>query len=547
LDIMKLPNMDSSVLLEILAVIKNIKEIRDIAPFINLLRTRIDDLKIQNGIISLFKSAGDERCIKPIIELARKRNTPEEILELYLSALGEFLRYFRIKSKFFKKFLHNTSNRVRQSAVWCLSQYRSPNLYRLMTRHYRSETSLRVRIEIIKALQHYPVYSNAKFLFNVLKNSTEGNEKLLSESSLASLPLKIKSRVFRNKIKNRDSNTRALAIRQISTLNNPRDVPLLLLILKKDKNENVREQAAEVLGLYENKEIDEYLYNCIKHDESIAYSAMLSICQSYHTDKQELFIKMLDQNIEENILMYQTILSYLPNHFKIYKVQPSLIGILLKKLKDENANIRYLTTIALGETGDKSVVQSLINSYEIETVKEIKKTYIDSIIKLIGKDYDYLLDLLKVNPKLLPIIVKLIFELDILVNQKSKAIQSLFLFSVQHGSLKELIDNVINFSFNDSYLVIYLSILFEEKLTEDYAIKLTDYIQQNISGKVDEELSQTSLQLYKNSSHSIRGKLCPILSRSTGITKNIFALYKYENDIQLKSNLKTVLLNLSMR
>lgn len=516
----------------------------DPRPLIELLSVYTEKNVIKTCVDILRKSK-DDRIVPAIISCCTNSNTDQAILPYLLTVCGELSKRFTVPVSLFLSHLRHSDPNVRHACVRSIAQYRKKQLFKKLIKTFATEKSSLVRNEIIRQMKYFPHHYTVSFLFHLLYTSDDSNEQLLSESSLHALPNTCKYPVFKKKLQSDNPHIRAIACKQIAVLQNQSDAALLVSVLKNDPDENVRVQAAEALNFYESRELDHILYECMQRDSAVAYSAVLSICKSFNSDKQDLFIQILHNLHEEDALIEQTVLSYLPNHFKIYKVHPSMIAALQEKIYNTNATIRYLAIRTLGETNDKTVVQPLLSCLEKESVAEVRSACIEAIQKLLGNEYTFLLDMISAAPHTFMIVTEIIYGLDIPSLRRTAVIQHLFRFSIQLQCKDTFINAIMHYQYKESDIYAYLSVIIESQCEESFIITLVDFLAQHTATECDPSSTALLFTLYDCSSVTVRKKLHPLLYRCHDSTTAIFDRYCTENDAALKSGLHAILLSLS--
>ncbi|MBF0431472.1 MAG: HEAT repeat domain-containing protein [Fibrobacteria bacterium] len=531
-------------LASLVTVLGNTRTNREVFPLLDVM-TASKSEEVLTACLEAFRKIKDVRVVSPFIGFAKGRDFPESVLPLLIIVLGELSIHFSISHKFFLNFLGHTNNKVRQAVIWSLAQYNRPKLFKNMIKHYRKENSGVVRTEILKHLSNFPVRYNTEFLFEVLMQTSHGEEKLLAESAMESIPPEEKQQMFREKIKSEDPIHRTLASRYLAKLNDHDDIPLLLELLRKDPEVNVRSQTAELLGGYDDENIYMELFKCLQEDREVAYSATLALCKSTFVDKQDLFIHILRQNKKEDVFIYQTILSYLPRYFKIFKPQFGVHSVLVQKLEDENVNIRFLAAQALGETAEKSSVLPLVKFMQKETIPSLLSACFKAVYKLLNNDKKYLTNLLSQEPGLLLTVTELIAGLELPSQEKSQEFIALLNLSVQKGMFDDFIHSLDSLKNQEPDVKLYIMAILDSNLEDANAVKILKYLVSHNTVGLDSYTSEFVVKLYKSSSAEVCKYLCPLLSRTTGAVKQIAQLYLSEEDKEVKKLLHEVLLTLS--
>ncbi|MFH1760151.1 MAG: HEAT repeat domain-containing protein, partial [bacterium] len=368
LDLFSIVNK-SAVLIEIIKILGETRTPRQVFPLLEMIKTSPEPV-ILAEIINSFRKIKDVRTISPLSELAAKKQLPDAVCFPLLLTLGELAKQFPVNYKIALPYLNHPQDKTRQAAVWCLAQFHRSGLFEKMIKKYETENAPQVRYEILKRISSHPVKKTVSFLFKIINTSQDSRERLLASSSLEALPDQVCLKVLRKELASANPNIRSSACEHIGMKLNPEDIPTLLRVLNKDTDDNVRAAAAEILGLYNNEAVDQALKIAVLTDKAISYNSVLALCRSMDRDKQDIFMEILsDREYGEDIIQ-QTIISHLPQFFKHYKPKSSLISILLNKLNDKNANIRYLSIKALGSSGEKGVVDKLVNLLNTEKVAE---------------------------------------------------------------------------------------------------------------------------------------------------------------------------------
>ncbi len=534
----------SSVIIEIISYCKQFHDVAFIPYLLKYLQKDVQE-DIAIACIYTLKNIKDSQVVLKLSNVLKNKELSIPVIFNILLTLGKLSSLCKVNYKIIKPFLSHEDEKIRQVAVWNLSKYNIPHVFTLLKKRYFKETKLEVRIEIIKALECFNTIKSIQFLLHISIKGKSKEEEFVAESILLLLSENKRQEVFKKKVKSKNLRLRKTACYHLGKLKDKKNVPLFINILKKDKEDTVRCEAAEALSGYNNAQIVKSLLDVLHGDTiSVAYSAVVAICDSPLNNKEEILHKVLSQDNEQMLIVEQTIIAYLPVFFKEYSATQELNDILIKKMHHKDHEIKYLTIQALGAIGDKNNIPALLEILGSDNklnqkvdqfyLNELQQVIIDVIYNLIRDDFRYLFKVVAKGQANLETVITYINRVDASFDNKYSTLVELMKLCKKENKMDEFCRTVTSNKRTGRNADVYIRLLMNHQLDNQTVEEILKHISNTITCRFPKNLSADLILFYQKCLMENKIYIAQLLMHSLGVIPGIFKLYTREKDDTLK-------------
>ena len=150
------------------------------------------------------------------------------------------------------------------------------------------------------------------------------------------------------------------------------EVPALIIVLKEDKDEDVRGSAAYVLGEIGDKRAVEPLIYALKKDKSKSKRVQRSAAAALGKIGDKRAVEPLIDAVNNDEDVRRSAARALGNLDVDDKRVVELVELLIKALRDEDSDAQSAAAYVLGEIGDERAVEPLIYALKKDKSKQVR-------------------------------------------------------------------------------------------------------------------------------------------------------------------------------
>lgn len=210
------------------------------------------NLTVKKEMISALVVLSNQSAAPYLIELLKKTNNSEEVIEFALSSIA-MIKYKKA-GKYILKYLDFPNIQIRETALRALGEIEYKEAVPIIIKKFEEEEQERVRTEMILALAKIKSEKAQKFLISIFTNS---DEKLLNRefaaTGLGYIKNKLSYDILTRYIEKVDSKIKVRIVEALGNLEDKSAINILIECLK-DDDKSIRYYAARALGRLKAKE-----------------------------------------------------------------------------------------------------------------------------------------------------------------------------------------------------------------------------------------------------------------------------------------------------
>lgn len=210
------------------------------------------NLKVKKEMLSVLVVLSNQSAIPYLIELLKKTNSSEDIIEFALSSV--VMTKYKKAGKYILKYLDSPNIQIRESALRALGEIEYKEAIPIIIKKFEKEEQERVRTEMILALARIKSEKAQKFLISIFTNEDEKPiNREFAATGLGYIKNRLSYDILTKYIEKVDSKLKVRIIEALGNLGNSSAINILIECLK-DDDKNIRYYAAKALGKLKAKE-----------------------------------------------------------------------------------------------------------------------------------------------------------------------------------------------------------------------------------------------------------------------------------------------------